>query len=716
MMMRTGTTPLALFAFLAGSAGLQKIGKAQEPHQEPPLAFPARIEQVTVDVVVADKAGSPITGLKKEDLEVYENGVQQTIVSFDAVEVAAAPAEQPARPPRVSTNTTKEGQRGRTFVIVFDDIHLTAATALQAKAAVASFLKTGTREGDRVTLVATVGGTRWSARMEAGRDQMIELVKRLGGRYVPDTSRERLSEYEAMRIHVFRDEMIMNRVQRRYETAAVPTTQELGRNRTAIRGVEDPVVTSRAAEVYFAATSRNRIALEAILRSLNALTGLKGRKSLILVSNGFIYDPNLDEFKRLVEASRRASTAIYFVNGRGLEGLPLALTADMSAPLPAQDIGFAFSEAEEETEGSQSLAADSGGFTVRNTNDLASGFKRIADETRAYYLIGYNPLNTARDGTFRKIQVKVPGRRGIQVRARKGYYAPPDQKPAAAPKQGVDAAFQEALDSPYEVDDIPLRMTHFVREETLFGKARVFVSTEVDVRTLGFEETDGRAMGALQILLVAVQRESGESFRYDQTVELKLPPAEREEMARNWLPIVRDFELGPGKYQAKIVVRDKATGRVGTVVHELEVPDLAEFRVSTPILSDVRETSQDGAPGDRLAILARRDFPRGASLFCQFEVYGAARLEESRMPRVTMGYEVRASDGSIYTRDRPSLITPTSQGTLSRLVGFSLEAATPGDYEIVLRFKDELSGKTLELHESFSVSEPLLAPPAPNEK
>ena len=235
------------------------------------------------------------------------------------------------------------------------------------------------------------------------------------------------------------------------------------------------------------------------------------------------------------------------MNGRGLEGLPLSLTADLSAPLPPQDIGFAFSEALEESEGSESLAADSGGFTVRNTNDLASGFKRIADETRAYYLIGYNPTNTARDGTFRKIQVKVPGRRGVQVRARKGYYAPSDQKPAAAPKQGVDAAFQEALDSPYEVDDIPLRMTHFVREETLFGKARVFVSTEVDVRTLGFEERDGRALGALQFLLVAVHRESGETFRYDQTVELKLAPAEREEHGPQLAADRPRLRAGPGE-------------------------------------------------------------------------------------------------------------------------------------------------------------------------
>ena len=188
-------------------------------------------------------------------------------------------------------------------------------------------------------------------------------------------------------------------------------------------------------------------------------------------------------------------------------------------------------------------------------------------------------------------------------------------------------------------------MTHFVREETLLDKARVFVSTEVDVRSLGFEETDGRATGALQFLLVVAHRETGETLplRPDGGAEAD-PPAEREELARTWLPIVREFELGPGKYQAKIVVRDKATGRVGTVVHEIEVPDLASFRVSTPILSDVRETAPDGAPGDRLAILARRDFPQGASLFCQFEVYGATRLEDSNCPRVTMGYEVRTSE------------------------------------------------------------------------
>ena len=73
--------------------------------------------------------------------------------------------------------------------------------------------------------------------------------------------------------------------------------------------------------------------------------------------------------------------------------------------------------------GAEVVASDSGGFTVRNTNDLNGGIQRIAGETQAYYLLGYMPSNTARDGKFRKIQVKLANGRGLQVRARKGYYA-----------------------------------------------------------------------------------------------------------------------------------------------------------------------------------------------------------------------------------------------------------------------------------------------------
>jgi VWFA-related protein len=718
-------TRKTLTAGLVGLALSVSGGWAQDTGipEEPTVTFPAEIEQVTVDVVVVDKKGQPVRDLTLADIEVYEDGKRQTITSFDTFEVAAPPeepapaepGEKPAPPPRprVSTNTDDDQRQGRTFMIVFDDVHLTPRTAERAKAATRQFVDEETAPGDRVTLVAPGAGVWWNARMPEGREDLVEVLAGLDALYIPDTSRDRMSDYEAMRIHNFRDYEVLNRVERRYAAFQVQTLRDLDPHTREFRNEQDPYITSKAAETYFAATARNHVTLGAIERGIQSLERLQGRKSLILVSEGFIFDVELREFRRIVTASRRANTAIYFLNTRGLEALPMELSADMGLPMPQEDLGYSvFALATEMAGGSESLAQDTGGFTVRNSNDLGDGFKRIGDETRAYYLIGYNPTNTDRDGKFRKIEVKVRGRKGLTVRARRGYYAPSPDGSTVATTEGRDPEFQSALDSPYETDDIPLRMTHYIREETLMGTAKVFLAAEVDLRGLSFEKADGLDVGALEFLLVAIDRRSGEFHRYDQKMDLKLPPETHDLLTRTWLPVVRDFELTSGPYRAKLVVRDKQSERIGTVIHDFEIPDTGDFRVSTPVLSDMRETTAAGAPGDRLALMARREFSPQVSLYCQLDVYRPVKLASTGMPRVTMSYEVRRSDGQLYTREPRSLILPTPEGGLSRIIGFPLEVAPPGDYELKVSVRDELSGKTIDLREPFTVSTAAVVPPA----
>jgi VWFA-related protein len=549
--------------------------------------------------------------------------------------------------------------------------------------------------------------------MEGGREKLLDMVKRFDGRYIPDTSPERMTDAEALRIHVYRDAQTTERVLRRFETygvAAVLDRNRAGDNFMRAGTIDDPFISGRAAEVYYQAVSRLRITLGTLERALSGLAGAKGRKSVILVSEGFIHDVNLDEFKRVAEASRRANAAVYFLNARGLEGMPIEMTAQFGPALPDQDVGYAFAETFDAVAGSDVVSADSGGFTVRNTNDLSQGIQRIAGETQAYYLLGYVPSNAARDGKFRKIQVRLASGRGLQVRARKGYFAPGDTgRTALEARKGTDPVLQGALDSPWAEDGIPLRMTHYVGDERTLGKAAVLVATEVDVRGLAFEEQEGRHLAEVQFLLVVAHRETGEFFRYDQGVNLRLQPSTRERMERFWFPIVRDFELRSGDYQAKIVVRDTRTGRVGTVIHEFDVPPLEGLRVSTPVLSDTRAAAAaaEGVPGGALAVIARREFPSGADLLCQFEVYGASKSERSGMPHVIQGYVVKRPDGSVYTAMEPTLINPTSLGKVMRTFGFRLADADPGDYEIVMVIRDEIAGRSFELHEPFRVVEPL---------
>jgi VWFA-related protein len=655
-----------------------------------------------VDVVVTDKKGVPLKGLGKEDLDVFEDGVRQTVVSFEAVDVPPVPSATPRPRPRVSTNQEKEDTRGRTFVVLFDDVHLTPATARRAKGAVAEFLTHGVREGDRVTLVATLAGTWFSTRMEAGRDEMIALLKRLDGHSIPDLSHERMTDYEAMRIHVNRDIDLATRVQRRFTELGVTQEQqtpESSQSRTFATSI-DPYVASRAADVYSQSTVHNRQTLEILERSLEALNATKGRKSLILISEGFIYDSNLKEFKRVAQAARRANTAVYFVNARGLEGMPFELTAQFGGALPATDVGFAITEESWEVEGAEAISLESGGFVVRDTNDLSAGVKRIADENSSYYLLGYNPTNAARNGVFRKISVRVPGHKAVEVKARKGYYAPSDDEDAGR-RRGVDSAFQAALDSPYELGDIPLRMTAFVGDESLLGTARVDVVTEVDLRALELEAQAGRYVGGVEFLLVAFNSETGDLYRYDQKVDMKLLPATRERLGKTWFPIRREFQLRQGGYQAKIVVRDMRSGRVATVGHRFDVPELAGFRVSTPVLTDSHQEEGEAAEQQTLPV-AHREFERGEELSCRFEVY-RAQMDGSGVPRVAMGYAVRRADGTVFKHVEPAEIRPSSLGKLSRLFRFGLQAAEPGDYELVMAFFDLLSGKHLEITEPFSV-------------
>jgi VWFA-related protein len=712
MMMKTPAVPILALTLAAGLAAAQVPAPSPSPSPAPAAAaaasddeaprFPSEVEQVTVDVVVTDKKGSPTTGLTAADFQILEDDKPQAIASFESVQVpASASATTPVRP-RISTNLAPEARTGRSFVIVFDDIHLTPFMAQRAKAAVAEFLKTGVREGDRVSLVATGGGAWWTTRMEAGREELISMLKRLDGRHIPDTSPDRMSDYEAMRIHVFRDQQVEALVSRRFETFGVNKATNTQTDRFSDG---DPLVRGRASEIYYASVAKNRITLQILERVLTSLAANKGRKSVILVSEGFIYDPNLDEFKDAIKASRRSNAAIYFVDTKGLGGLPSYMSAEFSQNIDTQDLGAAFTNTMQEAEGSESLSSDSGGFTVRNTNDLAKGISRIAEESRSYYLIGYNPSDARRDGRFRKIQVKLVNKRGMTVRARRGYYAPLDATLASKEKAKTpvgDPAVQAALDSPYDEKEIPLRMTSYVFGETLLGKASVLVATEVDLRPFAFEEKDGRFSDSIEFLLIAAHRESGEFFRYDQKVEMKLQAETRDKLFRTWYPIVRDFELAPGGYQAKIVVRDRNSGRIGTVVHEFEVPDLNQFRISTPVISDALR-SEDEKATPRPAVTARRVFSPGSTLYAQFEVYGAAKEKPTGMPRVSAGYTIRRADGTVTVNVDPTRITPTSLGRLSRIVGSPLGNAAPGDYELVLSFKDEVSGKTLEVKEPFTV-------------
>ena len=151
---------------------------------------------------------------------------------------------------------------------------------------------------------------------------------------------------------------------------------------------------------------------------------MRGRKAVVLVSPGFIDDQErAADANRAIAAARRANVAVYFIDARGLlAGTPFA-QAQFGSPLDSRDINAANADLALTAEGAETLANDTGGFSVRNQNDLGRGLKRIGDESRVYYLLGFEPDRAnVKPGAFRRLEVKV-ARPGVTVRARRGYYA-----------------------------------------------------------------------------------------------------------------------------------------------------------------------------------------------------------------------------------------------------------------------------------------------------
>ena len=561
--------------------------------------------------------------------------------------------------------------------------------------------------------------------MADGREDVAVLIDRLKGRFSRELLPDQMSDAEAYRIVVQRDAETFEHVLRRYKrlvpSPGVPPQDDTGflngtecdprKNPDGSVDMQPGVVCDAARTIHLEAVAHLRDTLGFLERGLEALAGVRGRKAAILVSPGFHHDVELAEFQRVAAASQRANAPVYFLDARGLPELPLEMSAQFGQPIAPGDVSLALRDSREAAAGAEVIAHDTGGSVIQNSNDLTRGLRRIADEARRYYLLGYSPTNPARDGKYRKILVTLvpregaPDREGWEIRARRGYHAPKDGEAARDP----GAPVREALASPFDLSGLPVRLAAHAFEEKTPGLTRCLLVGEVDVRSVGFREEEGRALASLDFAFTTTGREGGSTTEHAQRVDMKLLPATRETLLRDGYVVTHEVELPAGVHQVRMVVRDVASGRVGSVIHRIDVPEPDSFHLSTPLVSDALEPVPKGTP-PRLAPIARREFTAGSRVFLSLDVFGAERGDVTGRQRVSMGYEVIRPDGEVLTRQDGRSIEPTTEGRLHRLVGFSLEDADAGEYRIEGEVVDEQTGKVLLFTEPFRARPP--EPPA----
>jgi VWFA-related protein len=693
------------------------------PEQEVETFAPTNVEVVRIEVVVTEKRRAK-AGLLREDFAVLEDGKPQPIVQFQAFSRPSSETTVAAAPEPVATEADEEKEGllpGRYVVLAIDDVHMGFESLVRTQKALARFINQDLAPEDQVALVITSGARALSQEFTTDRAVLRQTLSRLsvqerraGWMGIPY-----LSEYQAELIEAGDPTALDAAVQ---EILASGIEQDL----TAAEGI----ARTKARAITEEAIYNSRLVLESLESLCRGLSGVSGRKAIFLLSDGFLTGVTTNrssagfDVRRIADAATRAAVVIYSLDTRGLiASPPIASASSTTRGLisTAGNVEAMRHRSEEATrEAMNALAADTGGFMTDNANDLRGGLHEMLKDTETYYVLAYEPTNTRRDGGFRKIEVRLPGLKGIKVRTRSGYFAPSDRRQRVA---SADAAQDEArrseqrraemtaaLHSLAPLNGIPVRLSaDFMGKDD--GTTQLVVSGNVDVAKLPFVRLKDRRQATLESVAVAFD-ESGDNAATLQTqrTAMDLGDADYERLLGAGIPYLKAVTLKPGRYQVRLAARDEATGLLGSAWQWIEIPEIAPGRFTLSSLFLLQEghapavAPAPDAPDLHNAQAVRR-YHRNESLYAQIYAYNPKKDADGATKLFAQAEILKNGQTLGKAAPEPMESGGAQAPPLPHTSRIRLQRFEPGNYELRMTVSDENANAIATRRVAFTVVE-----------
>ncbi len=373
---------------------------------------------VEVDVIVLDRQGRFVPGLRAADLMLFEDGRPQQIQQFYMV------TYDPGGGIVSEFASQADHQAQRVFVLLFDEGHLANDSMMRVKRGAVQFIRD--QFGPKDIGGVFVDGVMHRSRLTNDTAQLIEGIRAVRPAFdnrqellAPFRSFPRIpSEVDAVRIADGARELVNDLASRACaeEPAECQYTGGVGR-------VEN-VLEQKARFYVRQARMLTNQTLQNLRAVINGVSRIPGRKTIVFLTEGFFIEESRGVLRQLAARAARAGAAIYSIDGRGLVN---RMSAEHDVLQRERGRSTAFDTGDD---GPNILTAGTGGFMIQGIDDMSRAFGRIIRDTSTYYVIGYQPENAVMDGTFRTIEVKSRHREH-KIRARKGYAAvalPPPQK------------------------------------------------------------------------------------------------------------------------------------------------------------------------------------------------------------------------------------------------------------------------------------------------
>ena len=533
-----------------------------------------------VRVVVRDAKGGTVDNLRKEDFQLFDHGKSQAILHFSLEKPALKatgpipprPAEKPAAEAEDADEAVEPASTARRFVaMLFDDVNTPFDNLVRARDAADHFLTGSVQPGDRVALYTSSGQKQID--FTDDKAQVHQALFELRPRPImpPDTSCGAIPPYQAYLIIDQNDAIaIAEAADEILHCNPCPSqeTQQQCMSQAQAQVQSKAVQSLEQSEVQSTASLRQ---IESIIRRL---ASLPGQRSMVIISAGFLTDTLLLEVSEITDRALRAGVVINSIDARGLWTDP---TLDVSrrgfadtpnAASMGQKHTFLLDSARQQTEGMRSLALDTGGVFFNNSNDLDAGFQKVAGVPAAYYLLAFSPQNMKFDGRFHPIQVKLVALKGLTLQARRGYFAP--RKPADATEQEKDE-IREALFSQDETHELPIDVhtQFFMKGES---DARITVLTRIDLHPLHFRKEVDRNIDNLTFVTAVFDRDGHQISAQEKDVELRMLDGTLQRYLQSGITMKTLFDVKPGTYLVRAVVRDSESGQISGLNRTVEIP------------------------------------------------------------------------------------------------------------------------------------------------
>ncbi|MDX6531136.1 MAG: hypothetical protein QOH41_3426 [Blastocatellia bacterium] len=682
---------------------------------------------VSLDVIVKDKKGRPITDLKPEDFTVSENGVPQKIEFFDSTLNSGSETIQPANA-AVSLQPGPRAPNGlprNIIALVLDGQSTELANLKYVREGIVKYIRERISDSDSVALFSISGGLQLLQPFTHGKERLIAAVeKAYDSSTVSKTSEARSI---AENISSLRDRVAGG------PSGPIAATPAGG---AAGSAAAEAMVAQRMLEEYIQLRSalsaqQTRPVLAALAAISEGLRSIPGKKTLVMFSQGFVATEALDwQVQSTIDIANRANVTIYIIDSSGLTGgTPTSGALVASSPLGGISGAIdpehrrragagesIFDIARQEGLNRQQdllyrVSEDTGGRFLKNTNDIAGGLERIDAEIRSRYTLAYRSTDQNFDGGFRKVKIEVR-RPDTNVLARPGYYAiPPSQIIPFSPADNkLLASF--ATIAAHPTLPLSLELDSFRSGE---GYYTVPVSFEIPPSAVEFARKGDQQR--LQLEVLAVVRAEGQDkvlSRLGGFFDIALTPQQYESILSDKIFYRQDIHLAAGNYAVDLIVLDRTSGKSAAKRQKLVLPAAgSDFSTTEAVLSRHAEPLKSAAAsGDVLSegkVQIRpspsREFHSTDNLIIFFKLYDAAIARETGKPLVRVTVTL-TKDGKPVRRPMDYQLTETSTEPVPSLTFakyIKLAGLAPGKYSAVIESRDISQQKVLKQEAWFII-------------